>query len=94
MLRDQDCDVEPLTVGDFEEYDSAEMMHFVIQQAKLAGICEYLPPFSSFSYSLLVFLPSGFSHMHLKIKAANALTSLPLSWFHPRPFFPGHAEQA
>lgn len=43
MINDQDCDVELLTLDDFEIGDSEEMRHFVIQQAKLSILCKTLP---------------------------------------------------
>lgn len=41
LIRDQDCDVEPLDEDDFEEEDSSEMRLFVIHQAKLGVFCMF-----------------------------------------------------
>ena len=45
MIRDVDCDVEPLTVDDFEPNDSVDSRLFVIEQARLATLCKFPPPF-------------------------------------------------
>ncbi|CAG9977785.1 unnamed protein product [Clonostachys byssicola] len=39
MIRDEDCDVEPLTVRDFEEGDSEQTRYYVIEQARLSILC-------------------------------------------------------
>lgn len=40
MIRDEDCDVEPLTTEDFDDSNSDTMKHFMIEQARLGVICE------------------------------------------------------
>ena len=38
MIQDVDCDVEPITLDDFDEEDSIQSRQFFIEQCKLAGI--------------------------------------------------------
>lgn len=41
MIRDEDCDLEQLTINDFEDNDHEEMRLFVIEQVKLGVLCKY-----------------------------------------------------
>lgn len=38
MIQDIDCDVEPLTLDDFDEHDAVQGRLFFIEQCKLAVI--------------------------------------------------------
>lgn len=40
LIRDEDCDVEPLDTDDFEDGDPEEVRLFVIHQAKLCVFCK------------------------------------------------------
>ncbi|CAH0054235.1 unnamed protein product [Clonostachys solani] len=55
MIRDEDCDVEPLTLGEFEEGDSEQTKYFVIEQARLSILCaSQFPKFSLLSFLIKV----------------------------------------
>lgn len=41
MIRDEDCDLEQLTVNDFEEGDNEKMRLFVMEQVKLGVLCKF-----------------------------------------------------
>lgn len=40
QIRDVDCDVEPLTLDDFEDDYPTDAKFFVIEQARLATLCK------------------------------------------------------